>query len=307
MSSWSTPSPKVVASVWCITFNHRDFVEDAIRGVLSQETSFPIELIIHDDASTDGTQEVIKKYQQQYPNIIKPILQDENQLSQGKWFVFEYIYPRSSGDFIAWCEGDDYWISTDKLESQVKYMIRNSGVTLTFHKAQIVNRRKKKVGETITFTPFKKFDTETILKNWFISTQTMVLDIRVCEGMQHHFVGVINGDWAFQLAASFHGDVVYLPNLNAAYRKHANSLSRSIIGTNKTYRAMKQIKLFTGFDAYSGFQHSFLIEEKIKFLLHEHYDLLLDLKARRWGYIFAPLRLTRKLFNKFKNWRKNEL
>ena len=74
---------KPLLSICCITYNHEDYIRDAIEGFLSQKTSFPIQILIHDDASTDNTAEIITEYQQKYPDIIKPILQKENQYSKG--------------------------------------------------------------------------------------------------------------------------------------------------------------------------------------------------------------------------------
>ena len=90
-----------------------------------QKTNFPIEILIHDDASTDGTADIIREYEAQYPDIIKPIYQTENQYSKGINPGFEFLFPRARGKYIALCEGDDYWTDTLKLQKQVEFLEGN--------------------------------------------------------------------------------------------------------------------------------------------------------------------------------------
>lgn len=95
----------ILVSICCITYNHEDYVAEAIEGFLMQKTDFNFEVLIHDDASTDGTAEIIKKYQKRYHDIIKPVLQIENQYSKGVKINSTYNYPRAKGKYIALCEG----------------------------------------------------------------------------------------------------------------------------------------------------------------------------------------------------------
>lgn len=117
-------SSNILVSVICITYNHEDFITDAIEGFLIQKTNFPIEIIIHDDASTDKTAEIIRKYAVEN-RIIVPILQNENQNSQGIKNLPTHILPRAKGKYIAMCEGDDYWTDPLKLQKQVDFLEGN--------------------------------------------------------------------------------------------------------------------------------------------------------------------------------------
>ena len=98
-----------VVTIRCITYNHVNFIRDAIDGFLMQETTFPVEIIIHDDASTDGTAEIVKDYADKHPQLFRTILQKENQYSKGNSKPFKDTYSMARGEFIAFCEGDDYW------------------------------------------------------------------------------------------------------------------------------------------------------------------------------------------------------
>src|SRR5690554_6115423 len=136
IATWKGDISKPLVSVRCITYNHAPYIEDAIKGFLIQETDFPIEVWIHDDASTDGTREIVESYQKQYPRIIKTILQDENQYSNG-------VKPSSflnlccEGDYYASCEGDDCWTHPRKLSLQVSALEKIPGVDISFHPALV--------------------------------------------------------------------------------------------------------------------------------------------------------------------------
>lgn len=138
ISTWKVNISKPLVSVRCITYNHGPYIEDAIKGFLIQKTDFPIEVWIHDDASTDGTREIIEKYQQLYPRIIKTILQDENQYSRGVK-PSQFLDAVCTGEYYAICEGDDYWVTPEKLSKQVSVMECNPNVDMCFHLAYKIN------------------------------------------------------------------------------------------------------------------------------------------------------------------------
>ena len=142
---WNKP----LVTIRCITYNHEAYIRDALEGFVMQQTSFPFEAIVHDDASTDHTANIIREYAQKYPHIIKPILQTENQHSKGKNSrmradINAAMSPHSQ--FIALCEGDDYWTDPKKLQLQADFMLSHDDVTLCFHNAMFhfekgVNKR----------------------------------------------------------------------------------------------------------------------------------------------------------------------
>lgn len=121
-----------VISIICTTYNHERYIDSAIRGFLSQDCEFPFEILIHDDASTDRTQEVVRRWQQRYPAIIKPVLQTVNQKSQGVR-PFELMLARAQGAYVATCEGDDYWIDSRKLQRQVGFLQQHPDVSCSVH------------------------------------------------------------------------------------------------------------------------------------------------------------------------------
>lgn len=121
-----------IVSIICTTYNHERYIESTIRGFLSQACEFPFEILIHDDASTDQTQAVIRAWQQRYPSIIKPLLQTVNQKSQGVR-PFETMLARARGEFVATCEGDDFWVDAGKLQRQVGFLRDHPDFSCTTH------------------------------------------------------------------------------------------------------------------------------------------------------------------------------
>lgn len=156
-----TEVSEILVSVICTAYNHEDYIEQALQGFVSQKTNFNYEVIIHDDASTDKTAAVIKKYAKQYPKIIIPIYQKENQHSKGVRITRTILLPRARGKYIALCEGDDYWIDPDKLQKQVEIMESNQGCTFCFTNA-IVDYNKGPSGRKKYVIPWNEYTASVI-------------------------------------------------------------------------------------------------------------------------------------------------
>lgn len=122
----------VVVSVICLVYNHEAYLRETLEGFLSQKTSFPFEVIVHDDCSTDSSVEIIKEYQQKRPDVIKPIFETENQYSKGIAITRNILVPLADGKYLAICEGDDYWCDCNKLQKQVDYMESHPDCTFCF-------------------------------------------------------------------------------------------------------------------------------------------------------------------------------
>lgn len=140
MDSKKNNKKEPFVSIICITFNHVGYITETLNGFLIQQTSFPFEIIIHDDASQDGTQDIIKEYEALYPNIIKPIYQTENQYSKKIDFGKEFIFPLIKGKYIATCEGDDYWTDPLKLQKQVDFLEQNDEYGLVYTDINRINQ-----------------------------------------------------------------------------------------------------------------------------------------------------------------------
>lgn len=124
------PSPLV--SICTTTYNHERFIRQALDSFLAQKTDFPFEILVHDDASADGTIDILKEYAARYPDIVKPIFETENQYSKNVPINETFNFPRARGKYIALCEGDDYWIDDGKLQAQADFMEAHPDCTFCF-------------------------------------------------------------------------------------------------------------------------------------------------------------------------------
>lgn len=130
--TWTVP----MVVVRCIVFNHGKFIERCLQGFLIQETTFPFEVFVHDDASTDESAAVIRRYAERYPLILKPVYENENQYSKKDGSFFRTTWQpviQGGHKYIALCEGDDYWTDPKKLQKQVEYMESHPGCAGCFH------------------------------------------------------------------------------------------------------------------------------------------------------------------------------
>lgn len=136
-----------LVSICCIAYNHEKYIRQTIEGFLMQVTAFPIEILIHDDASLDNTANIIREYEEMHPELILPIYQKENQYSKGIKINATFLYPRARGKYIALCEGDDYWIDPYKLQKQVDILERNPRCGLVFTRFAVVDENNNYTGE----------------------------------------------------------------------------------------------------------------------------------------------------------------
>lgn len=134
----------LMVSIHCTTYNHEPYIRQCLDGFVMQKTNFRFEAVVHDDASTDGTTAIVKEYAKKYPDIIKPIFETENQFSKHDGSLRRIMAARIYGKYVAYCEGDDYWIDPLKLQKQVDFLETHPDYSMCFHRAQIKNEIGKK-------------------------------------------------------------------------------------------------------------------------------------------------------------------
>lgn len=184
---------KPLLTVCCTAYNHENFIAQTLEGFLMQKTSFPIEIIVHDDASTDGTAEIIKKYAAMDDRIVT-ILQSENQYSKNKKPWANYIFPIAKGKYIALCEGDDYWIDPLKLQKQVDFLESNVDYGSCFHNAKVFYEDTQTLERDYLKAVVPETTTIRDLANRnYIRTNTMVL--RNDFKLPDWFSSLPVGDW----------------------------------------------------------------------------------------------------------------
>lgn len=215
-----------LVSICCLTFNHESYIEQCIEGMMMQKTNFTFEILIHDDASTDQTIDIIKEYTTKYPDIIKPIYRQENQHSKGvKGMTARFNIARAKGKYIAMCEGDDYWIDPYKLQKQVDFMENNTNYSLVYHKVLIYNEKEEQYSPEFfnTLKDEKTYSIVDLAKGNFIHTQSILfrkdafdLEYFVRENM---FL-----DYSYWMLCAENGLIKYLPDTMAVYRVWGGSM-----------------------------------------------------------------------------------
>lgn len=217
--------PKV--SVLCITYNHAKFIRDCLDGFVMQKTNFPFEVLIHDDASTDGTADIIREYAEKYPDIIKPIFQTENQWSKGIYVDKEYNWPRINGEYVALCEGDDYWTDPYKLQKQVDFLESHPDYSVCFHSVRVTwddGRAPDYIYPSKKFlkgrTTFKLSD---LLNDNFIQTNSVMYRWRLeCKDLFPD--GILPCDWYLHMLHAQVGKIGFIPDIMGVYRRNAGGI-----------------------------------------------------------------------------------
>jgi glycosyltransferase involved in cell wall biosynthesis len=220
-----TQTKDPLVSICCITYNHEDYIRDAIEGFLMQETDFPLEIIVHDDASTDATADIIREYERKYPDIIKPIYQTENQYSKGKVTILFPLFKAAKGKYIALCEGDDYWIDPLKLHKQITEMEKHLDCYISFHPAIIrcVNgsRDDRMLGFHSEKTSIFSIEKVILGGGYFMHTGSIVLNRLVLPRIIS-FLDIAKdapvGDMYMQILGAEHGGALYLSDVMSVYR-----------------------------------------------------------------------------------------
>lgn len=213
-----------LVSIWCIAYNHVDFIEEAIKSFLMQETTFAVEIIIHDDSSTDGTADIIRRYKKDYPNLIQPIFQRVNQWSQGiNPFLFFCASTRAK--YIALCEGDDYWTDSQKLERQIDVFRKYPDVSICFHPAlekNMVTGEECIICNHFSEDQFVDFHSVILGRGGYMPTASLVFRNDETKLMIQSFQNAPIGDFFIQAFQASRGRCYYLNEPFCVYRRSAS-------------------------------------------------------------------------------------
>jgi len=211
-----------LVSICCLTYNHETYIKQCLDGFLMQKTNFPFEILIHDDASVDNTQNIIKNYELKHSDIIKPIYQKENQYSKGIGVSRVYQFPRAKGKYIAMCEGDDYWIDPYKLQKQVDFLETHPEYVFSFHDSIILNQR---TGEKRMRIGDRQIENTVDLKSLIIQNNIPTASIVFRNFLDYaqlpDWIGKISkGDYGLCVLLAEEGPGKYLPEAMSVYRIH---------------------------------------------------------------------------------------
>ena len=278
---------KSLVTVIIPTHDHAPFIARAVESVLAQKTTFSFDILIHDDASTDGTAEIVRRYAAQYPQKIQLIAQTVNQYQRDKKIQTHILYPRISAKYTAICDGDDLWTNEHKLQLQVDYLEQHPDCTLCICGADKIDVSDRIIGAAAPYREDCVVRMEDMIRagGEFCSSNTIVAptsllnsqpdfcELTEVEDIPVHMWCAINGyAWYFGAHMAAYRYAVpgsWSMRQNAARQETQINTCRGVIG------------LLQGFDAYAkgryhaAFAEAILYQEfKIKCFAH-------DLKALR--------------------------
>ena len=139
MEKWPKGNAVPKVTVIAICYCHQKYLRTALDSILAQETNFPFEILVHDDASSDGSVAIIEEYAKAYPHIIRPILERDNQFSKGIKALMRAIKPGLKGKYFAYLDCDDYWTDVHKLQEQVDFLEGHPAYLAVAHNCTVVD------------------------------------------------------------------------------------------------------------------------------------------------------------------------
>lgn len=272
--------PKV--SVQILTYNHAEFVAQALDSVLDQSASFEWEVVVGDDCSTDGTCEILKSYARKHPERIRVLLRPRGlgphdlNLAGNNNFLATYRVCR--GEYVALLDGDDYWTDDSKLEKQVRFLDTNPSCSLCCHAVAVEysGERGRHWDPVIGVSPKEICSIEDILR---LETKpempqpSMMIRRSSLRTFPHWFNRMFNSDYALQVLLAERGNVGFLPDCMAVHRKHAGGASR-IYDTDPDFCNAMLLKLHLALNEHLEYRYVSILGPYI-----EHERLLADAAA----------------------------
>lgn len=291
----------IKVSVLTTAYNHGPYIVKCIESILCQKTDFTFELIIHDDASTDGTAETIRKYAEKFPDVITAICQTENQYSKGV-DVYSFILPRAHGKYLAVCEGDDYWCNENKLQKQVDWMEAHPVYSACVHNTKRVDLKNGE--EKIWFSTVEDQDLqfEQLLEGgsscYHTSSLLMRADVDVPEMMREirSF-----GDYPLALSLALQGKIRYFADVMSVYRYFTPgswSMGQSRSSEARIQRCKDNLRLMQIIDEITDHKYAEITEKvslRQQFCINEESGLYHNLKRGELRRLYQKLPVWRRI------------
>lgn len=271
----STPLKDFKLNICCITYNHEKFIKETLDGFLKQKTNFAFNVLIIDDGSTDKTSEIIKSYEDAYPEIIKATYNPYNTCAEKS---FLNVLGQVRGKYVALCDGDDYWVDEYKLQKQVDFLENNVDYSVCFHPVLVTG--DKNHGSDYVFPSEKdssKFTLENLIEANFIQTNSVVYRWEFGKNIKQFFPDdILPGDWYLHLLHADKGKIGFINEVMAVYRKHDGGIWHGgIDAVVKKYGLLKS-KFFNQLNTYFKNRFSESLVKRENYMLKKYYSLNSD-------------------------------
>lgn len=290
-----------LVSVCCLSYNHEKYIEKCIKSIVNQQTNFEFEVLVNDDCSTDGTIEILKRLQNTYSEVVKPLYHKENQYSKkksGQRMNPTFNFPRAKGKYIAICECDDYWLDNKKLQIQVDLMEKNDKINYVFSDyivdtgGDLLEKSKLSDKDIPSL-----LDLHQILKiNLMPASLTIIFrKNKLPKTYPEWFMNCFNGDWGMLFIIASEGEVGYINKPLAVYRRGIGIISK----TNEFFKFKNGLETNKAINKYTNYKYNYHIGKQEWHLENITYALMEENKLFQ-GIIYLIQKLCRSLLeNKF--------
>lgn len=270
--------PKV--SVLIITYNHKRFIRKAIDSALAQETSFPVEILVGDDFSTDGTRDIVQEYERQYPDRVKAVLQPRNLGMNGGLNCLETL-KLAKGEYYAIMDGDDYWTDPHKLQKQADYLDAHPDYSAVFHNA-LVTFEEGGSSYLLNGPDMKPYYTLDDLigetEIWFMATSSILFRNSIPE-YPEWFKLSTSGDIPRLVLKAKQGPIGYLPDVMSVYRKNRAGASFHDYEWDEKF-LRNRIQMYSNINRELDYKYDRVLRKNIA----RYYRLMLDAKQYKDSY-----------------------
>lgn len=244
-------------SVMVITYNHERFIAQALEGVLAQKVNFDYEIVVGEDCSTDRTREILMDFHRRHPDKIVPLLRNQN--VGGKENLLATL-AACRGQYVALLEGDDYWISEDKLQKQVDFLDAHPDFAMCCSRAEMMYEDGERASWIWPSRVAGAYGLEDLLAENFVVTCSVLYRWGSVDPLPAWFRKVRPGDWALHALVTRTAKIELMDDVMAVYRMHSGGVWSSL---TERARFRKIAQMLGVLDKHLEFQYTSTIRRTI--------------------------------------------